>query len=105
LIEIDGTTRTPETNRLVLDGTMQRVFVSELEPGDVTALGWTVENTRRVTDNRTLVTTTDGDTYSFGRADWTMLIETRTPCCDPHAARAYSGNGHDAECPEYDGAP
>lgn len=33
------------------------------------------------------------------------LIETRTPCCDPHAARAYSGNGHDAECAEYDGAP
>jgi hypothetical protein len=76
MIEINGTTRTPETNRLVIDGTLERVFVVELEPGDVTALGWTVASVRRVSDHRTFVVTTTGETYSFGHAESTMLIET-----------------------------
>ena len=54
-----------------------RVFVCELEPGDVTAWGETVDHVERVTDNRTHVHFTNGAISAYGRGTSTVLILPR----------------------------
>jgi len=64
-----------EKNPLVLSGEYERVFVCELEPGDITVWGKVVNKIERVTDNFTKVFYEDGSVEHYGRALSTTLIK------------------------------
>lgn len=66
----------PETNPLVASGEYIRSYVCELEPGDVTVFDETVQSVERVTDERTIVTFTNGHQSAYGRASSTMLVKS-----------------------------
>lgn len=59
----------------VIDGVgYDRVYVVELEAGDVTPWGEVVEAVERISDQRTHVTFATGATSSYGKADSTVLV-------------------------------
>ena len=66
-----------EKNRLVAAGKYDRVFAVELEAGDVTAFGETVESVVRIDDHQTVVHMTNGYSSHFGDGNSTMLIEKK----------------------------
>lgn len=65
-----------EWNPLVLDGQCERVYVIELEPGDVTPFGEVVESVIRRGDNSTTVYMKDGSVQHYGKGTSTVLIAT-----------------------------
>lgn len=63
---------------MLIDGVYyDRVFVTELESGDVNAFGETVVSVERVTDERTRVTFDNDYTSVFSKADTTTLIRRK----------------------------
>lgn len=64
-----------EHNPLVRDGTHERVFVAELQPGDVTAFNEVVEQVERVHDG-VLVHLNDGTTITYRNGGSTILVKT-----------------------------
>jgi hypothetical protein len=64
------------TSTVTVDGREYvRVYVCELEAGDVTAFGETVESVDRVSDHRTVVRFTNGEVTAYGNGHTTALIE------------------------------
>jgi hypothetical protein len=63
------------SDTVTIDGiSYYRSYVVELEPGDVTAFDETVESVERITDNRTFVRMVDGNLFTYGKADTTILV-------------------------------
>jgi len=67
---------TTERNPLILSGEYERVYVCELEPGNVIATGETVERVERAGVG-TWVDYTDRRQSYYGRSDSTVLVSTR----------------------------
>lgn len=66
-----------ETNRLVLTGQAERVFVCEVEPGDVNMFDETAEHVVRLSDQRTVIWWSTGSCSGYNRADSTILIKPK----------------------------
>jgi len=64
-----------EKNPLVLSGEYERVYVCELEAGDITVFGETVESVHRKDDSITYVYLTNGDMQVYGDGLSTILIK------------------------------
>lgn len=54
-----------------------RVYVVELEPGDITIFDEVVERVDRVTDSRTLIHMSNGHVSAYSKAYSTILIKNR----------------------------
>jgi hypothetical protein len=63
-----------EKNPLVASGEFERVYVTELSPGDELATGETVVGVNRVSDWRVLITLNDG-THAGYKATSTLLVK------------------------------
>jgi hypothetical protein len=67
-----------ENNSLVRDGSHVRVFVADLEPGDVTAFGETVVRTQRLRDERVLVYLSTGQVTTYRNPGAVILIRSES---------------------------
>ena len=72
---LDESEKGNELNKLVASGEYERVYVCELEPGDIIVGYKVVDKIERVTDNFIKVFYEDGSLEHYGRALSTTLIK------------------------------
>jgi len=88
-----------EPHPLVASGLYERCLVTELEPGQVNALGQTVASVEQVTGSSVKVTYANGDTAYYGSSVATVLVETgREPQVAPEALCAHGRQVPDCRC-------